>query len=113
VRAANYPNLLTEDISGIAVKAFLVTYNYNRSDTIRYLAQFAGSLCHNFERLQAEGHPKWKEVELALPTLGKGWSYYAPMERPLRACKTAAAAQPQKAKSTSCTQHERILGLCN
>lgn len=110
VRAENYPNLLTDDIPGIAVKAFLVTYNYNRPETIRYLAKFATSMCENFPRLQAEGHPKWNEVELALPALGKGWSYFAPMEQELRNC--ANAKSPAAVKSAGCTQQKQILGLC-
>jgi len=111
VRAENYPNLLTDDVPGIAVKAFLVTYDYNRPETIRYLAKFAASLCRNFAQLQAEGHPKWNEVELALPALGKGWSYFAPMEQELRNC-TTAKAPAAAVNRASCTQQKQILGLC-
>lgn len=111
VRAANYPNVLTEDVPGIAVKAFLVTYNYDRPETIRYLTKFAESLCHNFPRLRTAGHPKWNEVELSLPALGKGWSYFPPMERPLRACPELTATS-QAVKQSQCTQQEKILGLC-
>ncbi|MDT3669956.1 MAG: TAXI family TRAP transporter solute-binding subunit [Aromatoleum sp.] len=112
VRAANYPNLLTDDIPGIAVKAFLVTYNYNRPETIGYLSKFAASLCENFPKLQAEGHPKWSEVDLALPALGKGWSYFSPMERELRGCANARAASRAATKTRACSQQEQILGLC-
>ncbi len=112
VRAANYPNLLTDDIPGIAVKAFLVTYNYNRPETIRYLSRFAASLCENFPKLQAEGHPKWSEVDLALPALGKGWSYFSPMERELRSCANARATSTAASKTRACSQQEQILGLC-
>src|SRR5262245_21524279 len=52
VRAASYPNLLTEDIAGMAVKAYLVTYDYNLPDTRTRLAQFAKSMCQNFDQLQ-------------------------------------------------------------
>ena len=31
VRAASYPNLLTEDVPAVAVRAFLVTYDYDTS----------------------------------------------------------------------------------
>lgn len=115
VRAANYPNLLTEDISGIAVKAFLVTYDYQRRDTTRHLVRFAQSLCEKFPQLQAEGHPKWREVQLALPELGKGWSYHAPMARQLRNCMVKAEAKPAVAptRKPTCSQHEQVLGLCN
>ena len=76
VRVANYPNLLNENIAAFAVKAYLVTYDYNLKDTRSYLARFARSLCQNFTKLQEAGHPKWKEVELAMPDPGAGWIYY-------------------------------------
>ena len=75
VRASSYPNLLTEDVSAVAVKAFLVTYDYQLAGSVQRLSAFARSLCQNFPKLQAEGHPKWREVELALPDLGRGWTY--------------------------------------
>jgi len=107
VRAASYPNLLTEDIAGMAVKAYLVTYDYNLPDTRIRLAQFAKSMCQNFDQLQSEGHPKWKEVSLAMPQLGQGWSYYAPTAKELAPC-AQKAAKPVKA----CTTEQKILGLC-
>lgn len=73
VRASNYPNLLAEDLPGLAVKAFLVTYDYKLTQNKDYLARFARSLCQNFSTLQDKGHPKWREVELLLPDLGRGW----------------------------------------
>ncbi|GMV60308.1 MAG: hypothetical protein AMXMBFR72_33990 [Betaproteobacteria bacterium] len=109
VRASLHPNLLTEDVPGLAVKAFLVTYDYNQTATQARLARFARSLCENFGALQAEGHPKWKEVELAMPELGRGWAYFPPIAREFERC-LAARAQPAKAKS--CTTEQKILGLC-
>jgi TRAP transporter TAXI family solute receptor len=110
VRAASYPNLLTEDISGLAVKAYLVTYDYNLKATKNHLSAFARALCSNFPTLQALGHPKWHEVQLALPPLGRGWAYYAPVERELRAC-TSGRSQPAR-PARRCTQQERVLALC-
>lgn len=120
VKASNYPNLLAEDVPGVAVKAFLVTFNYGRSETTAHLSRFARSLCQNFPTLQAEGHPKWKEVNLALPPLGKGWSYYAPMVREFNSCvsehaRAGRAIQPvvnPAPAAPQCPQQERILGLC-
>ncbi len=116
VRAQNYANLLTEDIQGLAVKAFLVTYDYQRKDTEHNLRNMARSLCQNFGVLQDKGHPKWREVNLALPDLGRGWFYYPPTTRELRACIAAKPRQQtQRVKSSPakmCTQQERILGLC-
>ena len=107
VRADSYPNLLAEDVPSVAVKAFLVTYDYKLAVTGDHLARFARSLCQNFAQLQAQGHPKWREVQLGLPELGRGWSYYPLTERVLRTC--ALSQAQQKAR---CSQQERILGLC-
>ena len=107
VRASSYPNLLTEDIPGIAVKAYLVTYDYNQAATKNRLGLFAKSLCDNFGPLQTGGHPKWKEVSLSMPALGQGWSYFAPTAQEFTRC-AQKAAKPAKA----CTTEQKILGLC-
>jgi len=111
VLASNYPNLLTEDVPSLAVKAFLVTYDYNLKQTRDSLARFARSLCENFPALQEKGHPKWREMEVALPSLGQGWSYYPPTTKELRSC-IAAKAASKVPPAKPCTQQERILGLC-
>ena len=108
VLSKNYPNLLSEDLPGLAVKAFLVTYDYNLLQTRGYLAKFARSLCQHFGDLQEKGHPKWKEVALELPELGAGWSYYPPTAKEIRACGTKTV-QPFR---SSCSQQEIVLGLC-
>jgi hypothetical protein len=116
VRASNYPNLLTEDLPSLAVKAFLVTYDFQVAATQSRLRKMGRSLCQNFATLQEKGHPKWREVELALPNLGRGWFYYAPTAREIRSCMAdatkvataTATSRPEKA----CPQQERILGLC-
>ena len=115
VRSASYPKLLSEDVPGLAVKAYLVTYDYALGGTVSQLRKFARSLCENFATLQTSGHPKWREVELALPPLGRGWVYYPPMAREIQRCAASprvagprVVAPPVKA----CNQQERILGLC-
>ncbi|HEU5296007.1 MAG TPA: TAXI family TRAP transporter solute-binding subunit [Burkholderiaceae bacterium] len=107
VRAASYPNLLSDDVPGIAVKAYLVTYDYNMQSTKNRLGQFAKSLCDNFALLQSAGHPKWKEVSLSMPQLGQGWSYFAPTAQELSRC-VQKAAKPAKV----CSTEQKILGLC-
>jgi TRAP transporter TAXI family solute receptor len=109
VRATSYPNLLTEDIPGLAVKAYLVTYDYALGTTVTKLREFARSLCQNFDTLQTSGHPKWREVDLTLPALGRGWAYYPPMAREIQNC---AAGKRLALPSQTCSQQERILGLC-
>jgi TRAP transporter TAXI family solute receptor len=114
VRTASYPNLIKEDFTTVAVGAFLVTYDYNLQSTVDSLGKFARSLCQNFATLQEKGHPKWKEVQLSLPELNTGWSYYPATSRELRNCIAANArqARPASRPSKDCAPEERILGLC-
>jgi hypothetical protein len=59
--------------------------------------------------LQEKGHPKWREVQLALPALNDGWTYYGPTAREIRSC---LAAQKPAAPAKACGAEEKILGLC-
>jgi hypothetical protein len=114
VNVSSYPNLLQENFTTIAVGAFLVTYDYNLKGTVDHMVQFGRSLCKNFSTLQVQGHPKWREVDLALPNLGPGWIYYPPTTREIRAC--LAKAKPSvsiKPAGKPCSAEERILGFCN
>ena len=112
VNASSYPNLLKENFTTISVGAFLVTYDFNLEGTVNNLVRFAHSLCQSFSTLQAQGHPKWREVDLSLPQLAPGWIYYPPTTREIRDCLAkrpkAAATVPGRA----CSPEERILGLC-
>jgi len=114
VTTKSYPNLLEKDLPSLAVKAVLATYDYETRQTRESLVRFARSLCENFSTLQEKGHPKWREVSVAMPDLGQGWAYYRPMARELSACiaERTAAARARNIRPT-CTQHERVLGLCN
>ncbi|WGS53504.1 TAXI family TRAP transporter solute-binding subunit [Paraburkholderia sp. D15] len=119
IRASSYPTWIKEDVPALTVKAFLVTYDYGLRDTVVNLDRFADSLCANFDNLQEHGHPKWKQVKLELPTLVRGWKYYSPVEKHLRAClvnksaaMNAAAAQAVQKPRSSCTDQERLLLLC-
>ena len=111
VRASSYPNLLTEDLPGLAVKAFLVTYDYSLPQTTQYLTRFAKSLCQNFPALQEKGHAKWKDVDLSLPDLGEGWKYYAPTAKQIRACAATGSKQQPQFRG-NCSQVQAALGLC-
>ena len=110
VRAKSYPNILKDDFTTISVGAFLVTYDYQLQGTVDHLVRFARSLCENFSTLQAQGHPKWKDVDLSLPALNDGWTYYGPTAREIRACVAARNAPARPAKA--CSAEEKILGLC-
>jgi TRAP transporter TAXI family solute receptor len=111
VRASSYPNILKDDFTTVSVGAFLVTYDYNLQNTVDHLVRFARSLCENFPLLQAKGHPKWKDVDLSLPALNDGWTYYGPTTREIRSCLAAQKAPVKAAKA--CSAEEKILGLCS
>jgi TRAP transporter TAXI family solute receptor len=131
IRTTSYPNWIQEDTPTLTVKAFLVTYDYGLRGTVGALSKFADSLCTNFDTLQANGHPKWKQVHLELPALGRGWKYYPPMEKRLRSCiahRTALADAPpkrerasrreqqeavQKVRKPACSAQEKVLLLCD
>jgi TRAP transporter TAXI family solute receptor len=113
VRQTSYPNLLTADFTTIAVGAYLVTYDYNMQGTVASLGRFGRSLCENFSKLQAEGHPKWKEVDLTFPELGPGWTYYPATTREIKNCVAGKTTKPRAKPARICSAEERILGLCN
>jgi len=113
VNASSYPNLLKESFTTISVGAFLVTYDFNLEFTKNHLTRFARSLCQNFATLQAKGHPKWREVNLSLPTLGPGWTYYPPTTREIRACMGRTGARSLVKPARPCSAEERILGFCS
>jgi len=114
VRSTSYPNLIKEDFTTISVGAFLVTYDYNLETTVQHLTKFARALCQQFPALQAKGHEKWKEVDLSLPALNDGWTYYGPTAREIRACRAGQQQERVVAKpARACSAEEKILGLCN
>lgn len=118
IRKTSYPTWLAEDVPTLTVKAFLVTYDYGLETTKDSLVRFADALCARFDTLQAEGHPKWKEVKMELPALGRGWKYYPPMERVLRSCAerhdvVSARRATSDSASRPCTQARKVLGLCS
>ncbi len=119
IRTTSYPNWIKEDSPTLTVKAFLVTYDYNLRGTVGMMSEFADSLCTHFDDLQANGHPKWKQVKLELPALSRGWRYYPPTEKRLRSCIAKMAANgsgatpvTQRAPKRSCTDAEKVLMLC-
>jgi uncharacterized protein len=123
IRASSYPNWLTADVPTLTTKALLVTYDYKTPEIQQMLGRFARSLCRNFANLKTEGHAKWQEVNMGLPALGKGWSYYKTTEKELVNCNPnnpEAAPTPGEKKGSkastevraACTQGKKVLGLC-
>ncbi len=111
LKAASYPNLLGADIETLAVGTLLATYDYPQKDTAEQLGRFARSLCQNFAALQARGHPKWKEADLALPQLPEGWRYFTPATNEIKAC-LARQGKPTARGDSVCSAEQRALGLC-
>lgn len=101
--AANYPNLLDDELPVLTVGIYLVSHG--RNDGIQ--SRFANSWCQNLPRLRDQGHPALRGLDLALPPLTAGWHYSRPFENELTAC---AARRPARAES--CSQEDRALGLC-
>jgi TRAP-type uncharacterized transport system substrate-binding protein len=113
ILAKSYPHLLKEDFTTVAVGAYLVTYDFNLGATVAHMGKFARSLCSNFATLQEKGHPKWKEVDLALPKLQPGWAYYGVTAQELRKCTGKSRATAARPPAKACSAEERILGFCN
>lgn len=63
----------TEEVSTIAVKAVLISYDF-RTTHCDNVGKFAKMISDNFEWLKKNGHPKWNQVDLNY-TL-KGWEQY-------------------------------------
>ncbi|MFO1265662.1 MAG: hypothetical protein U1F67_01915 [Rubrivivax sp.] len=108
MKAANYPNLLSDDVPGMAVKAFLVTYDYNLAGTQGRLAQFARSLCTNFEALQSQGHPKGRKCRWSCRNSARAGPT-TPQQRELGRC---ASTRPPPKPVRACSTEQKILGLC-
>ena len=77
IPAGTYP-WQKQDISTVAVKAVLVSFDFRRNNC-DYVGEFAGIVYDNLEWLQQNGHPKWKNVDLDYPL--KGWEQYDCVEK--------------------------------
>ncbi|MGF1551422.1 MAG: TAXI family TRAP transporter solute-binding subunit [Paracoccaceae bacterium] len=68
---------MTEDVSVVAVKAVLMTFDYDpgrnayHRESCRAVSEVSHVVVDQFERLKAEGHPKWREVDLT--DIPPGW----------------------------------------
>ncbi len=67
----------SEPVNTVAVKAVLMTYDYKASknsyhrNSCKAVSDFSSIILTNLERLKKEGHPKWRDVDLA--ELPPGW----------------------------------------
>ena len=102
---------LGADVQTLAVKAYLITYDYPQDFNRRAIAAFARSLCDNYATLHAQGHPKWQQVawspqQPALEPLKAGWQYYSVTEPILSGCSGGGNG------NAACSSDRRLLGLC-
>jgi TRAP-type uncharacterized transport system substrate-binding protein len=109
VRATSYPNLLSEDVPSLATRIYLVGYAARRGESEAQLARVARAWCQNFARLKAEGPALWRDMELAPPELRPGWHFAKAAARELALC---AGGTPAALPADTCSQQERVLGLC-
>ena len=72
IPAGTYPWQRSE-VSTVAVKAVLVSYDFRRLDC-ENVGRVAQILYENISWLRENGHPKWKSVDLDFPL--KGWEQY-------------------------------------
>lgn len=69
IPAGTYP-FQSADVPLVAVKAVLMTYEYNRAknayhrQSCKAVSDVANQVFTQFSRLQESGHPKWKQVDL-------------------------------------------------
>jgi hypothetical protein len=78
-------------INTAAVKAVLVSFNFRRANC-ENVGQFAKHMAENIAWLRANGHPKWRSVDLNYPL--KGWQQYDCVRKYL----TETAPPPKKTK---------------
>jgi TRAP transporter TAXI family solute receptor len=78
----------------VAVKAVLVSFDFRRRDCdlVGWMAQ---TVADNLDWLRANGHPKWKSVDLEYPL--KGWEQYDCVRKYLRKPIPAQAGRERSA----------------
>jgi hypothetical protein len=69
-----------EDVSTVAVKAVLVSYNF-RNANCENVGRVGQLIYNNMEWLKENGHPKWHAVDLDFPL--KGWQQYDCVQKKL------------------------------
>jgi TRAP transporter TAXI family solute receptor len=79
-----------QPVNTVAVKAVLVSYDY-RGINCEYVAKFARTLYDNLDWLRANGHPKWKSVDLNATV--KGWEQYDCVRKSLQTVQRRAPAR--------------------
>ena len=89
IHARSYPTWLAADVPTLSVMSFLFTTERHDETMAPELAAFAHALCTNLPRLQAEGHPKWREVALG-ERFGLHWPFARSTARAFSGCANAS-----------------------
>jgi len=79
-------------INTVAVKAVLISYDF-RGINCENVGKFAKILQDNLEWLRANGHPKWKSVDLNAPV--KGWEQFGCVTKYLQPSQRPTADRPR------------------
>jgi TRAP-type uncharacterized transport system substrate-binding protein len=101
LRARSYPNLLSEDLPALGARTVLIANDHDSKPTRDALARLARSVCRNLPVLQRHGHPKWRDINGALPDLGPGWVYHHATAKEINLCiadRLAGDSEPTGAK---------------
>jgi TRAP transporter TAXI family solute receptor len=80
-------------VSTVAVKAVLVSFDFRRKDC-DLVGKFAQTISSRLDWLRANGHPKWKAVDLNFPL--RGWEQYDCVRKYLGKTSAPAAAGTAK-----------------
>ncbi len=80
-------------VSTVAVKAVLVSFDFRRKDC-DLVGRFAQTISSRLEWLRANGHPKWKAVDLNFPL--RGWEQYDCVSRYLGKATPASTGAPRR-----------------
>jgi TRAP-type uncharacterized transport system substrate-binding protein len=123
--AGTYP-FQPEAVNLVAVKAVLMTYDYDRDRNAYHrqscdaVADFSHLIASNFDELKASGHPKWNNVDLT--EIPPGWTIGGCVNRGLApeytsqcTTQTAAGAAANDEPEANAIYREQIcktLGTC-
>jgi TRAP transporter TAXI family solute receptor len=80
-----------QEVNTIAVKAVLIAYDF-RGPTCDRVGHFARILYDNLEWLRANGHPKWKSVDLNVAV--KGWDQYDCVKKAIKKSQRSTSPTP-------------------
>jgi hypothetical protein len=79
-------------VNTVAVKAVLISYDF-RGSNCENVGKVAKLVYDNLEWLKANGHPKWKTVDLNAPL--KGWEQYDCVTKVVQPAKRRAPEKPR------------------